>query len=249
MKFCGNTDVGKARMNNEDDYCLACNCHGDWMGIVCDGIGGNMAGEVASRMATTSIYEAFHSAPEFEKDYQVSEWIEKNVQAINKKIYARQIMSKKMKGMGTTIVGVIVTKIGTYVFNVGDSRLYAQYEDGLIQMSEDHSYVAQLVSQGQISEEEAKTHPKRNVLTNALGIWPSLQFISIHKMDANYSYLLLCSDGLHGYVDEKEIEKVLCTEDLPIAEKVNQMIQLANDAGGYDNCSVIIFDNREVVHD
>lgn len=249
MKACGNTDVGRARINNEDDYCLTSNSHGDWIGIVCDGIGGSMAGEVASQIATKTMYESFLSAPVFEKDYEVSEWVEHVIQSANKKIYARSHLSKKMKGMGTTIVGIIITKNGSYTFNVGDSRMYAEYCDGFVQMSIDHSYVAQLVSQGTITEEEAKTHPKRNILTNALGVWATVQAITFNKIDSDFRYVLLCSDGLHGYVDENKIEEIVCDPYLPLLEKVNQLIQSANDAGGYDNCTVVLFDNTEVDHD
>lgn len=249
MKVCGNTDVGKSRTNNEDDYCLACNGHGDWMGVVCDGIGGSMAGEVASHTAAMTMYEAFHNAPQFEKDYQVNDWIFDNLQAANKKIYSKARFSKKMKGMGTTIVGVIVTKIGTYIFNVGDSRIYAEYSDGFVQMSEDDSYVTHLINEGKITEEEAKTHPQRNVLTNALGVWNTLQSVEIHKIDSQYHYLLLCSDGLHGYVDESKMHEIVCDTWMPLAEKVNQLLQSANDAGGYDNVTAVIFDNTEVKHD
>lgn len=248
MKVCGNTDVGKSRTNNEDDYCLACNANQDWMGIVCDGIGGSMAGEVASHAATITMYEAFHSAPVFEKDYQVHDWIFDNLQAANKKIYSKARFSKKMRGMGTTAVGVIVCKIGTYIFNVGDSRVYAKYEDGFVQMSEDDSYVAQLVREGKLTLQQAKVHPKRNMLTNALGIWPNLQSVEIHKIDPEYSYLLVCSDGLHGYVDEEKMEEIICDAWLPLPEKVQQLLQSANDAGGYDNCTAIVFDHTEVAN-
>ena len=245
MKFCGNTDIGKTRDNNEDDYCLLCNDRGDWLGVVCDGIGGCMAGEVASHIATKTMLELFRKMPEMKSDREVNEWLHQSLHAANRKIYLKGKTSRKMQGMGTTAVGFLITKVGTFIFNVGDSRLYACYEDGFIQMSEDHSLVMRLVKEGKITEEEAKVHPQRNTLLNALGVWKTFR-IDVNKIDPNYQYLLVCSDGLHGYVDEEKIANIVQSQMLTLDQKVDVLLQSANDAGGYDNCTVILVDNTEV---
>ena len=145
--------------------------------------------------------------------------------------------------MGTTCVGILITKIGSYIFNVGDSRIYADYSDGLIQMSEDHSVIAQLLREGKITIEQAKTHLQKNTLTNALGIWHLFR-IDINKIQSNYKYVLVCSDGLHGYVEHKVIQNIVESEKYSLQDKVNSLILEARLAGGLDNCTVILFDNR-----
>lgn len=240
MKVYANTDVGLTRKINEDDYCIAHNANGDWMAIVCDGIGGAKAGEVASHIAAMTVYEAFMKAPQFKKDRQVDNWIRETLNEANDYIFSKSQKNQNERGMGTTAVGVLVTSIGSFIFNVGDSRVYAYYEDGLIQMSEDHSVISQLLKEGKITAEEAKTHPKRNTLTNALGVWHVFR-IDINKIDPDYQYLLVCSDGLHGYVNHSVIESIV-TSNITLQEKVEALIARANQSGGYDNCSVILLE-------
>ena len=244
MKVCGNTDIGLVRKSNEDDYCVTKNRNGDWLAVVCDGIGGSQAGEVASHIAVNCIYEEFMKAPDLTKDKRVSAFIQESLNKANDKIYTKSMHNKKQRGMGTTCVGVIITKKGTYIFNVGDSRLYALYPDGFIQMSEDHSVIAQLLKEGKLSYEEAKGHAQRNTLTSALGVWRVYR-MDLHKIANNFKALILCSDGLHGYVDDSEIEAVLASEIFTLQEKVSILISRANQAGGLDNCTIVILEKEE----
>jgi PPM family protein phosphatase len=239
MQVYGSTNLGLKRKLNEDDYCVAHNENDEWMAIICDGIGGAQAGEVASHIAVITMYEAFLKSPVFNKDRDVDNWIRENLNKANDLIYSKSQKNANQRGMGTTAVGVICAKIGTYIFNVGDSRIYALYEDGLVQMSEDHSVVAQLLKENKITVEEAKVHPQRNTLTNALGVWHVFR-IDINKIDQSYSTLLLSSDGLHGYVDKKKIDSIVMHRSLTLEEKVNSLIARANQAGGFDNCTVIL---------
>lgn len=248
MKVFAKSDIGLTRQVNEDSFCVLQNNHDDWMAVVCDGIGGAAAGEVASQIAIDTLREAFLKAPEFLKDSQVNEWIQEQLHQANDAIYQQSMIASEQKGMGTTCVGCIISKRRTYIFNVGDSRIYALYDDGLIQMSEDHSVIAQMIKEGKITPEQAKNHVKRNTLTNALGIWHVFR-IDINKIQSNYKALLLCSDGLHGYVEEAEILKVIESSVYQIDEKVNDLIARANQVGGYDNCTIILMENEEVSHD
>lgn len=243
MRVCGNTDIGKVRQTNEDDYCIARNDNGDWLALVCDGIGGSAAGEVASSIASTCIYNAFMKSPPLNKDYQVQKWVQETLNRANDQIFTRSLSNKSQRGMGTTCVGTIVTGRATYIFNVGDSRLYADYRDGFIQMSEDHSIIAQLMREGKLTKEEARSHAQRNTLTSALGVW-SVYRMDIHKIDPHYRYLLLCSDGLHGYVNENMICEIVEDERLSLSEKVNFLIAKANSAGGADNCTVVLMEKE-----
>ena len=179
MRVYANTDVGCTRQLNEDDFCVLQNQKDDLLAIVCDGIGGAAAGEVASALAVSSFREAFLKVDSFYSDQDVNEWIQNTLDLANERIYQKSMSNKKERGMGTTCVGTLITHGKTYIFNVGDSRIYAYYDDGLIQMSEDHSVIAQLMKEGKITSEEAKTHAQRNTLTNALGVWHVFRVIQI----------------------------------------------------------------------
>lgn len=242
MKVFANTDVGLVRQLNEDDYCIAHNANDEWMAIVCDGIGGAKAGEVASHIAVMTMYEAFMKSPVFKKDRQVDNWIRENLNQANDFIYSKSLKNPNERGMGTTAVGVIKAHIGTFIFNVGDSRIYADYNNELIQMSEDHSVIAQLLKEGKITLDEAKSHPQKNTLTNALGVWHVFR-IDINKIENTYKYLLVSSDGLHGYVEKKVISDIVHDSSLSLQEKTETLIARANQSGGYDNCTVILMEN------
>ncbi len=243
MKSFGLSDIGLSRQVNEDSFLITENPNGDLLVAVCDGIGGSAAGEVASNLAVTLLGDQFQEAEPFKKDYEVDEWIRLALNRANDQIFSKSMWSKKNRGMGTTAVGAVITSIGTYIFNVGDSRLYALYEDGLIQMSEDHSVIQSLINQQKITPEEAIHHKKRNTLTNALGVWRVFR-IDVNKIKSDYRMLLICSDGLSGYVDDGKIESILSLR-APLEEKTQILIDLANKAGGHDNCTVILVDRND----
>lgn len=244
MQVYGNTNLGLKRKLNEDDYCIAHNDNDEWMAIICDGIGGAQAGEVASHIAVMTMYDAFLKNPAFKKDRDVDGWIREHLNQANDFIYSKSQKNANERGMGTTAVGVIVAKIGTYIFNVGDSRIYALYDDGLIMMSEDHSVVWQLLKENKITLEEAKVHPQKNTLTNALGVWHVFR-IDINKIDQSYKTLLLSSDGLHGYVDKNSIDSIVKDSSLSLEQRVNTLIARANQSGGYDNCTVVLMEKED----
>ena len=243
MKSFGLSDIGLSRQVNEDSFLITENPNGDLLVAVCDGIGGSAAGEVASNLAVTLLGDQFQEAEPFKKDYEVDEWLRLALNRANDQIFAKSMWSKKNRGMGTTAVGAVITSIGTYIFNVGDSRLYALYEDGLIQMSEDHSVIQSLINKQKITPEEAIHHKKRNTLTNALGVWRVFR-IDVNKIKSDYRMLLICSDGLSGYVDDGKIESILSLR-APLEEKTQILIDLANKAGGHDNCTVILVDRND----
>ncbi|MCF0107000.1 MAG: Stp1/IreP family PP2C-type Ser/Thr phosphatase [Holdemanella sp.] len=244
MKVYAKTDRGLTREVNEDDYCIFQNKNGDWLALVCDGIGGSAAGEVASHICVSTMRDAFLEAPMFTRDFQVKEFIQNTLNVANDRIYQEALTNKNQKGMGTTAVGLVVTRMASYIFNVGDSRVYADYSDGLIQMSEDHSVIAQLIREGRITPEQAKTHPQKNTLTNALGVWHVFR-IDINKIQSNYKFVLLCSDGLHGYVNHEEIQNIVENPMYSVSNKVDMLIMRASQAGGFDNCTVILLEKEQ----
>lgn len=243
MDIAAFSDKGIQRVENQDHTYYLTNQNQDTLAIVCDGIGGADFGSQASEIAANYIGLEFSKAPKFKRDYEVDEWIRQTLNQANEMIFSKAIRAGSSKGMGTTAVGTIITSIGTYIFNVGDSRLYAQYPDGLIQMSEDHSILQELLRQKKISPEEAKSFGQRNTLTNALGIWRVFR-IDVDKISPDYSRLLICSDGLHSYVEQDKIEALM---DSPRSarQKAMDLVDLANKAGGWDNCSVIVIEKDD----
>lgn len=242
IKYYGATHVGLKRKENQDSIVFVENDHHAILAVVCDGIGGGNAGDVASRMAIAHLRDSFLKMNRCLGDLAVKRWLQKTIQEANDLIFTQSTKNLAYKGMGTTLVGILKCDKNTYIFNVGDSRTYGLYEDDFLCLTEDHSFIADLLKRGEVSEEEAANHPNRNVLTNALGIWNSVR-IDVNKIKNNYQDLLICSDGLHGYVKEEDILNVL-KSNCSIEEKVQKLIQAALDAGGYDNVSVIIIEKE-----
>lgn len=242
MKFYGASDVGLKRSDNQDSYALVENANECILAVICDGIGGGKAGDVASQIACDHLKNEFMKGNSFTTDIQAKHWLQKVIREANDLIFMQSAKSLSQKGMGTTCVGVLITPKGSYIFNVGDSRLYGMYKE-FVCLTVDHSLVSDLVKKGEITPEEAEHHPNRNMLTNALGIWDKVK-IDINKIKPNYSKLLICSDGLHAYVEEKDILAILASEQDTRA-KVYELIEKANEIGGFDNVSVILLEKEE----
>lgn len=242
MKFYGISDVGLIRKENQDSIALLKNGHGDLLGVVCDGIGGGKAGDVASQIACDHIRNSFKKANSFHSDIDMKKWLLKIIQEANDLIFMQSTKSVTQKGMGTTCVGVLINNDTTCIFNVGDSRIYGLYDE-FVCLTEDHSFVSDLLKNGEITQEEALHHPNRNMLTNALGIWDNVK-IDINKIKNDYAALMICSDGLHGYVDEAQICKVI-SSTMDVKEKVQKLINDSKEVGGYDNVSVIVIEKGD----
>lgn len=240
MKYYGLSNIGLVRESNQDSFYSGFNKNNEFMAVVCDGIGGGKAGDVASQLAVASIEESFMNKPLLESEIDIKNWITNIVDVANERIYEDSLTSRNKHGMGTTLVGVLITNDNTYMFHMGDSRIYGFYDD-MICLTEDHNLAADLIKTGELSEEEAMKHPKGKALTNALGIWSKYR-VDINKIKKGYHYLLLCSDGLHGYVAENIIEHITNDASLTLEDKVERLISAALQSGGYDNITVIILD-------
>lgn len=238
VRYYGESHVGLRRQVNQDSICFLENDQHALLAVVCDGIGGGLAGDVASRIAIEQMKKSFANMKGCEGDVAVKRWLTQTIQEANDQIFTQSTRNKDQKGMGTTLVGILRCEQATYIFNVGDSRTYGLYADDFLALTEDHSYIAEMLKKGELSEEEAAVHPNRNMLTNALGIWNNVR-MDINKIKNDYRSLLVCSDGLHGYVSEDIIKEVLESAK-PIEKKVRELILHALAAGGYDNVSVII---------
>lgn len=243
MRYYGATDIGLCRKQNQDCFLIVENEGNDCISVVCDGIGGGLAGDVASKMVVSYLHQEFLKKKKFYDDLDVKHWLEETIQGANDHIFMESCNVEAYKGMGTTCVGVLNTANGSYIFNVGDSRIYAIYENEFICLTEDHSFAHDLLKAGEITEEQAKFHPNRNMLTNAVGIWNQIK-IDINKIREGYEILLICSDGLHGYVSEEEIYIILKSK-CKLDEKVKRLIEISKNKGGYDNVSVILLAKEE----
>lgn len=240
MNIAGKSNIGKTRRMNQDSFAILEN-EKAIIAAVCDGIGGAKAGEVASKMACDLLIEEFKSTPPTSYDVEsITSWFKTVVSGINEKIWKASIENLDYSGMGTTLVGFLAIDDLVVLVNVGDSRIYGiDGENELIQLTEDHSLVSEMVKRGKITAEQAKTHPQRNILINALGVQDEIR-IDISLLPDGYKWILLCSDGLHGYVEDDVIASVMKMSRTGSATKADRLIELANQQGGYDNVTVVI---------
>ena len=241
MKCEVRTDIGRSRKNNQDSFVLVTNGNDDVLGVVCDGVGGAAHGEVASQTAVQWMKQQFEQAGSFLDLEDAKAWLYTSVVDTNDVVYKMAAANTTLSGMGTTLVAVLITKFGTIIANAGDSRAYGMDENGIFRViTTDHTYVGNLVSTGQISLQEAMNHPKRNVIVNAVGLWKKIE-VDLFTVNDNTEKILLCSDGLHGYVNEEDIRAVLMT-DSTTARKTDVLVDKANEAGGYDNVTVLLIE-------
>ena len=230
------TDTGKVRDHNEDNVIILKNDNSEYLLAVADGMGGHKAGEVASAIAINHLTEEFYNLDSIGNKETAIDWLRNIVTEINNKIFDYTKENPDSKGMGTTFVCSIVTKDYLLYGNIGDSSGFVLKNKKLTKVTKDHTLVNLLVSTGELTEEEAKYHPRRNVLMRALGANNPID-IDIFDVDTNVSGIFLCSDGLTNMLTPDQIEKVL-DSNLTIEEKLEKLIKKANARGGNDNISV-----------
>lgn len=232
------TDIGKAREINQDYYSISKPEDHLQLFILADGMGGYNGGEVASRLATEaakSYIENNFNQIEHTKE-EILNLIKNAVEYANMVVFEKSKSVSELEGMGTTLDICFIYNNKIYIGHVGDSRVYRIRGDLIRKLTKDHSYVQQLVEDGKITREEADHHPKKNMLTKALGctayVEPDIRARNLEAGDI----LVMCSDGLTNMVEEKEIYRVV--KENPEASP-KTLVDLANKAGGYDNITVI----------
>jgi protein phosphatase len=230
------TDSGKVRTHNEDSVIITKNNSGEYLMAVADGMGGHRAGEVASSLAVTYLGREFSKLNSIGGKKDAVKWLKDSVSEINNNIFKYTSENPESKGMGTTLVISILTKDYLVFGNVGDSSGFVIKDDVLHKVTKDHTLVNLLVSTGELSEEEAQDHPRKNVLMKALGANDPVE-IDIFDVDTEITSIMLCSDGLTTMLTKDQIERVL-NSDLNIDEKVIRLIKKANNRGGTDNISI-----------
>lgn len=236
MKSFYLTDAGKVRDHNEDSVIIVHNINGDYLMAIADGMGGHSAGEVASSIAISYLGKHFNETFLNMGKMDAVTWLRDSVTEINSLIFQHEKEHPESKGMGTTLVTAVITKEYILFGNIGDSSGFVLKDEHLHKVTYDHTLVNLLVSAGELTKEEAKDHPKKNVLMKALGANDPID-IDIFDCDMEISVILLSSDGLTNMLEEDQIEKVLLGEG-DIEEKVIRLIRKANNRGGADNISV-----------
>ncbi len=236
MKSFYLTDAGKVRDHNEDSVIIVKNQKNEYLMAVADGMGGHSAGEIASSIAISYLGKHFNETFLNLNKVEAVNWIRDSVSEINTLIFQYEKEHPESKGMGTTLVLAILTKDYILFGNIGDSSGFVMKEERLHKVTYDHTLVNLLVSAGELTKEEAKDHPKKNVLMKALGANDPIE-VDIFDCDMDISEILLCSDGLTNMLDKEQIERVLMGET-DIEDTVIKLIRKANNRGGTDNISV-----------
>lgn len=236
MKYYYMTDTGKVRDHNEDSVVITENMSKEILMIVADGMGGHNAGEVASSLAITNLGKRFRNLSTVGNKEDAFNWIKEVVNETNSLIYQYTEDHPESVGMGTTLVLALITKDFLLFGNIGDSSGFVINKGSLQKITVDHTLVNLLVKSGELTEEEAATHPRKNVLMRALGAANAVE-MDIFEVENDVDGVFLCSDGLTNMLDNEQIEKVL-KEDLTIEEKLIKLIYKCNNRGGNDNISV-----------
>lgn len=230
------SDIGLKRALNED-YALYFEGNDFKIYVVADGMGGHNAGEVASKMAAERIVDYVKS--NFSK-VDEKELITVAIEEVNREIFNFSMTNDKLNGMGTTVTACLITKNNIYVANVGDSSCMGIKDRIIKKITKDHSLVQELIDSGTISESEAVNHPKKNIITRALGTSSNVSVDVFNVMNDEYEVLLLCSDGLTNELTKEEILEVIISEE-NYDYIANRLVEIAKEKGGRDNITVLLF--------
>lgn len=244
MRVFAGTDIGKAREKNQDFYYISHNLDEIKLCILADGMGGYAGGEVASNLAVISVKNYIYnnySKIKLETD-EIINLLKDATQYANMVVYEKTKQAAELEDMGTTLEVALLVDDKMYISHIGDSRIYKIVGNKMKQLTKDHSYVEKLINDGTITEEEAKTHPQKHMLTRALGctayVEPDLLVEKLEKNDT----ILICSDGLTNMLSEEEIITIINNNP----EQPNkELIAAANKAGGCDNVTVILIKDED----
>ena len=241
MQIYSKTDIGLRRSSNQDSVITGRLEDGAVFAVVCDGMGGANAGNVASETASRVISQYITQSYRLGMDgFEVEKMLKNAISSANMEVYDMSLNDESLKGMGTTTVVAVVKDDTAVIAHVGDSRAYIAGEE-LKLLTRDHSVVQSLIESGKITPEDAKVHPRKNVITRALGIEENVVVDSSEIEFPKDSILLLCTDGLSGYAEETDILNAL-KGDADTAP--DRLISLALAGGGGDNITVVTVTDR-----
>lgn len=239
MKLIGKTDIGKVRDINEDSYAVG-NLD-DHLGflLICDGMGGQCGGNIASQLARDTMVSILSNdlKPDLSAMDIKSKMIE-SIERANAVVYEKAMQDRKLKGMGTTVVLAVIQNDTVHIAHVGDSRAYLLSQNILTQITKDHSFVEMLIDEGEITRSQAQDHPRKNQITRAVGVLQEVEVdYSSHVLLPN-DRLMICSDGLSNFCSQQEMTDALTMDSLQDAALA--LIDQANLHGGEDNITVAL---------
>lgn len=262
MKYFGLSDVGRVRTVNEDSYAVTSLSDNALLAVVCDGMGGLCCGEVASKLALDAFIDTVkrltagrvREGKLFLEERDAYLILSNAATRANNAVMNHRRAHPELGEMGTTLVAAIVCDLAGSAsvswINVGDSRIYTVDHRDILQVSRDHSYVQYLVDTGEISHEEAKGHPKSNIITRALGIEndvePDIDTFPLSGPECAMTHLFLCSDGFSGALDEDDCMKKINDPATDVEEKATRLVAEMKEKDGSDNITLIVIDLRDI---
>lgn len=233
------SSIGRVRETNQDFVKVFKNQSNIIMGIVCDGMGGHQGGDVASTMAVSHLGHNF-AKTDFTDPELAQKWLTVQLKLENEIILETADRFSDLNGMGTTVVLALAFDEKILIAHLGDSRAYLYGSNDFKQITQDHSLVNELVKMGEITEQQARNHPQKNIITETLGVSstinPEFDNLEVHAGDI----FLLCTDGLTNSLTDPQIQQILATKNLTLKERCNKLINEANRLGGGDNITVCL---------
>ena len=241
MEFYGATDKGIVRKENQDVYlCEDVRLTGGVLLVVCDGMGGAKAGNIASSTGVNVFRDSFFKDIDpFYDEKAIAQSLVNAIQQANTEIYRRSCTDPDCAGMGTTLVAAYVSQKDAVVANIGDSRAYIISRTGISQLSRDHSVVEDMIGRGEITRDEARTHPNRNLITRALGTGHEAQTDIFFPTISDGECLLLCSDGLSNMISDVDIMHIVTSAD-SVKIACEELLRQTLIKGAPDNVTVAI---------
>lgn len=238
------SDIGRVRSVNEDSVWIGATRHGYTLGIIADGMGGHLAGDIASRLALDYMRSKLDDLEPDVSGDALRDALSSAILEANDTVFREAARDEKYHNMGTTVVSVLLNGSNGFIGHIGDSRAYMIKDGNAVQLTEDHTLVNELFKNGQISLEEMDNHPRRNVLTRALGTDAETTADLAPVTLETGEVLLLCSDGLSNFVSVEHLAKVAGIQEIPLEERADRLLQLALLAGGGDNISVAMLEHQ-----
>ncbi|MBX3249860.1 MAG: Stp1/IreP family PP2C-type Ser/Thr phosphatase [Myxococcales bacterium] len=250
LRFWPATDIGRVRDHNEDSFLVDKKLG---LFVVCDGMGGHAAGEVASTLAARTVREALlaerDALDEFEQGHgsttrkDILRLLEASVQRACSTVHEEGVRDESKRGMGTTLDALLILGNRGFIAHVGDARVYLYRQGSVHQLTEDHSLINELLKRGRLTREQIDKVQYKNAVTRAVGVYESVEVDVIDFDVLPGDRFLLCSDGLHGYLEEAEIRTLF--EEIPEENLTAHLIDLANERGGKDNITAIVLNVPE----
>jgi len=237
INYFGKSDVGRVRHSNEDFFTNEKINDKEYLFIIADGMGGHQAGEVASRLGTTTFANEYKKLRNRGKT--IKDAMTLSLKKANSFILKRALSDPQKRGMGTTFTGCVISDKKVAIIHVGDSRIYFIRDKIIKKITTDHTFVEKMLNEGKITEEEARDHPQKNILYMSLGARETYVPEIINNLNVkNGDIITMCSDGLNNMVDDRAIKEYSIAYDPE--KSVKELIKLANDNGGIDNITIQI---------